>query len=60
MPALTAFCFERLGFAHYYELRNARRARAFLEKAVFTYPMSADPVWLARVQTLPAKFSNGR
>ncbi|MCC6613369.1 MAG: tetratricopeptide repeat protein [Anaerolineae bacterium] len=55
MPTLTAFCFERLGFAHFYELRHPRKARAFLEKAVFTYPTSADPVWLARVQTLRSR-----
>ncbi|MBE0690481.1 MAG: tetratricopeptide repeat protein [Anaerolineae bacterium] len=55
MPALTAFCFERLGFTHFYELRHPRRAHAFLEKAVFTYPTSADPVWLARVQTLRSR-----
>lgn len=55
LPALTAFCFERLGFTHYYELRNPRRARDFLEKAIFTYPASADPVWLARVHTLRSR-----
>lgn len=55
LPALTAYCFERLGFVYFYEQRNARRAFSLLDKALHAYPPSQDRVWLARLQTLRAR-----
>lgn len=55
VAALTAYCFERLGFAHFYELRQPRRALAFLDKALATYPAAEPATWIARVQTLRSR-----
>jgi tetratricopeptide (TPR) repeat protein len=55
LPALTAYCFERLGFVAFYEQRTPRRALSLLDKALYSYPPSQDRVWLARLQTLRAR-----
>jgi len=53
--ALTPFCYERLGFIEFYELRHLERALHFLGKAVDTYPSQEDPTWLAQVHTLRSR-----
>jgi len=55
LPALTAYCYERLGFIHFYELRLLDRALHFLNKAVDTYPMSEAPFWLVQVHILRSR-----
>jgi tetratricopeptide (TPR) repeat protein len=55
LPGLTAYCYERLGFAYFYELRDSPRALSFLDKALFTYPATAERTWVARVQTLRSR-----
>jgi tetratricopeptide (TPR) repeat protein len=52
IPALTAYCYERLGFAAFYEMRDPRRAVGFLNKAIATYPASEERRWLAQAHTL--------
>jgi tetratricopeptide (TPR) repeat protein len=54
-PALTAYCYERLGFVALYEERDARRALAFLNKAIDTYPTTEPRLWLAQVYTLRSR-----
>lgn len=54
-PALTAYCYERLGFIYLYELRDAARSLAFLNKALDTYPESEPRHWLAQVHTLRSR-----
>lgn len=53
--ALTAYCYERLGFVYFYEQRELPRALAFLNKAVDTYPESEPKHWLAQVHTLRSR-----
>jgi tetratricopeptide (TPR) repeat protein len=55
LPALAAFCFERLGFVYFYEMRDAWRALNFLNRALHTYPAGEDRVWVARLHTLRAR-----
>jgi tetratricopeptide (TPR) repeat protein len=55
LPALTAYCFERLGFVAFYEERDLKQAIAFLNKAVDTYPGSEPRLWLAQVHTLRSR-----
>lgn len=55
LPALTAYCFERLGFVAFYEERQPKQALAFLNKAVDTYPNSEPRLWLAQVHTLRSR-----
>lgn len=50
--ALTAYCYERLGFIAFYEQRDAQRAITFLEKAAQTYPADADKGWLVQLHLL--------
>jgi tetratricopeptide (TPR) repeat protein len=52
VPALTAYCYERLGFAAFYEMRDPRRAVGFLHKAIATYPATEERRWLAQAHTL--------
>ncbi|MBE2181909.1 MAG: tetratricopeptide repeat protein [Anaerolineae bacterium] len=54
-PALTAYCYERLGFVYFYELRELSRAFAFLNKAIDTYPDNEPRHWLAQVHTLRSR-----
>ncbi|MBW4435804.1 MAG: tetratricopeptide repeat protein [Pleurocapsa minor GSE-CHR-MK-17-07R] len=55
-PALavnhTSYCYERLGFLHFYENRDLGRALGFLNKAIDTYPTGEPRMWLAQVYTL--------
>ncbi|MCI0710092.1 MAG: tetratricopeptide repeat protein [Chloroflexi bacterium] len=53
--ALTAYCYERLGFMAYYESRQPRQALVYLNKAIDTYPASASPLWLVQVYLLRSR-----
>ncbi len=53
--ALTAFCYERLGFVAFYELRDLTRALAFLNKASDTYPIKERRAWLVQVHLLRSR-----
>ncbi len=55
IPALTAFCFERLGFIAFYERRDLESACAFLDKAVFTYPASEPLAWMVQLRILRSR-----
>ena len=55
VPALTAYCYERLGFVAFYEHRDSKQALAFLNKAVATYPVRENRVWLVQVHTLRSR-----
>jgi tetratricopeptide (TPR) repeat protein len=52
VQALTAYCFERLGFIAYYEARQPEQAQVLLVKATQTYPDNASKLWLVQVYTL--------
>lgn len=47
--ALTAYCYERLGFIAFYEWRDLDKAVGFLNRAVDTFPASEDRAWLVQV-----------
>ena len=53
--ALTAYCYERLGFIAFYEQRNSQQSLTFLNKAVHTYPSSEDQAWLVQVHILRSR-----
>ena len=53
--ALTAYCFERLGFIAYYESRQRSQALVFLDKAVHTYPDEESRLWLIQVYILRSR-----
>jgi len=55
ITALTSYAYERLGFTAFYEQRDFRQALIYLEKAIQTYPSSADGAWLIQAHLL-----NGR
>lgn len=55
VTALTAYCFERLGFTAYYERRDPSIALAFLNKAIYTYPATEDALWLVQVYILRSR-----
>ncbi len=55
VPALTAYCYERLGFVAFYEHRDAVHGLGFLDKAISTYPMQEDRSWLVHVHTLRSR-----
>lgn len=50
--ALTAYCYERLGFIAYYEQRDLEKALAFLNRAIDTYPADENRGWLVQVYIL--------
>lgn len=53
--ALTAYCYERLGFVAFYERRALTEALGLLNKAVDTYPISESRSWLAQVHILRSR-----
>lgn len=53
--ALTAYCYERLGFVAFYEERNPQKAIGFLNRAIDTYPMSEDRAWLVQLHLLRSR-----
>ncbi len=55
LPSLTAYCYERLGFVSFYEMRDSRRALVFLDKAIHTYPSYEPRPWLIQVYTLHSR-----
>lgn len=55
VEALTAFCYERLGFIVFYEHHAFDKALALLDKAVHTYPAKAKRQWLAQVYILRSR-----
>ncbi len=55
VTALTAYCFERLGFTAYYERRDSSIALNFLNKAIYTYPATEDTLWLVQVYILRSR-----
>jgi tetratricopeptide (TPR) repeat protein len=55
VTALTACCYERIGFIHFYELRQLERALHFFNKAIDTYPRSEPAYWLTQVQTMRSR-----
>jgi tetratricopeptide (TPR) repeat protein len=55
LSALTAFCYERLGFIAFYETRDLNKALTFLSKAVDTYPASESRIWLVQVHILKSR-----
>lgn len=55
VPALTAYCYERLGFVASYERREFERAVSFLNKAIATYPPGEDRRWLVNIHTLRSR-----
>jgi len=59
ISALTAYCYERLAFVVFYEQRDLDQSLAFLNKAVDTYPSSADRNWLAQVHILRSRALRG-
>jgi tetratricopeptide (TPR) repeat protein len=55
ISALTAFCYERLGFVAFYELRDLAKALTFLNKASDTYPNKESRAWLVQVHLLRSR-----
>jgi tetratricopeptide (TPR) repeat protein len=55
ISVLTAYSYERLGFIAFYERRDLNEAIAFLNRAVDTYPLSADRRWLVQLHVLRAR-----
>jgi tetratricopeptide (TPR) repeat protein len=55
LAPLTAFCYERLGYISFYELRDLNKALAFLNKAVDTYPSQENRTWLVQVHLLRSR-----
>jgi len=55
VPALTAYCYERLGFIAFYEKRDLNQALGFLDKAIHTYPASENPVRLVQIHILRSR-----
>lgn len=55
VPALTAFCYERLGYIAFYEGRQSRQAETLLTKALHTYPASEPRLWQVHVHLLRSR-----
>ena len=55
VPALSAYCYERLGFIAFFDQRNPAEALAWLDRAVATYPADQPRVWLAEIHTLRSR-----
>ena len=55
VTALTAFCYERLGFIHLFDYRDTETALAFLNKAVVTYPPTEPEGWLGQLHILRSR-----
>jgi tetratricopeptide (TPR) repeat protein len=53
--ALTAYCYERLGFVAFYERRALSEALALVNKAADTYPVGENRAWLAQVHILRSR-----
>lgn len=55
VTALTAFCYERLGYLAFYELRQPRLAITLLNKAVDTCPATGSRLWLIQLHLLRSR-----
>lgn len=55
LSALTAYCYERMGFVAFYEQRDLSKAIALLKKAIDTYPSTEDALWLVQVHILRSR-----
>jgi tetratricopeptide (TPR) repeat protein len=55
VTALTAYCYERLGFIAYYESRQPKQALVFLNKAIDTDAASEPRLWLVQVYLLRSR-----
>ncbi len=55
VTALTAFCYERLGFVYLFDQRDPATALTFLDKASVSYPTSEPEVWLGHLHILRSK-----
>jgi tetratricopeptide (TPR) repeat protein len=53
--ALTAYCYERLGFVAFYEKRDLDLALGFFNKAIDTYPASENQAWTVQVHILRSR-----
>lgn len=55
VTALTAYCYERLGFIAFYERRDMETALGLLDKAIYTYPAAEQLTWLVQVHILRSR-----
>lgn len=55
VKALTAFCYERLGFIAFFESRQPQRAVIYLDKAIDTYPAQGSAQWLVQTYILRSR-----
>ena len=55
VTALTAFCYERLGFVYLFDRRDAVTALSFLDRAAVTYPPSESERWLGQLHILRSR-----
>jgi tetratricopeptide (TPR) repeat protein len=55
VTALTAYCYERLGYIGFYETRQPRFALTLLDKAVDTCPATESRLWLVQVHLLRSR-----
>jgi tetratricopeptide (TPR) repeat protein len=55
VTALTAFCYERLGFIYLFERRDPGVALSFLDRAAVTYPPSEPESWLGELHILRSR-----
>jgi tetratricopeptide (TPR) repeat protein len=53
--ALTAYCYERLGFVAFYEQRNLNQAIGFLNRSADTYPVGENRAWLVPLHLLRSR-----
>jgi tetratricopeptide (TPR) repeat protein len=55
VPALTALCYERLGFIYLAERRDPEEALTLFSRAVMAYPHGEPTGWLARLHLLRSR-----
>ncbi len=53
--ALTALCYERLGFVYLFDHRDPATALSFLDRAAVTYPPGEPEGWLAQLHILRSR-----
>lgn len=55
VAALTALCYERLGFIYLFDLRDPATALTFFDRAAVTYPPSEPEGWLEHLHILRSR-----
>lgn len=55
VSALTALCYERLGFIHLFDHRDPAAALSFLDRAAVTYPPGEPEGWLGQLHLLRSR-----